>query len=145
MKKSLTYAQKHEQIKKEAKWTFALFLFCFLWWVITGWGLNTIDIYFYHLPLWWWLSCVGLYIIGSLGCIWLVKTKFVDFDLDDDDVSLEDVLSEETLLDGRAANTISPTVILPDAILLENRTNELVDKILMASPNIPSSQNSPNR
>lgn len=102
MRKKLTYAQKHEQIKKEAKWTLALFVFCFLWWNITGWGFNKVDIYFYHLPLWWWLSCVVLYIIGSVGCIWLVKTKFVDFDLDDDVEEYEtDTLENEASLLGQ--------------------------------------------
>ena len=124
MKKSLTYAQKHKQIKKEAKWTFALFLFCFLWWTITGWGLNTIDIYFYHLPLWWWLSCVGLYIIGSLGCIWLVKTKFVDFDLDEDELP-EDTLSGDEL----------PEDILPEASVSKNRASDLSNRNSSTSSN----------
>jgi len=96
MRKQMTYAEKHVQIKKEAKITTILFLFLFLWWAVTGWGLSDVKIYFYYLPLWFWLSVFGTYIIGCVGCIWLVKKVFVDFDLgEEEDDRIESVIHVE--------------------------------------------------
>jgi len=83
--KEMTYAEKHKQINKEAKWTLALFILCFVWWCVTGWGLGTVKVYFLHLPLWFWLSVMGTYVIGCVCTIFLVKKVFVDFDLGDDE------------------------------------------------------------
>ncbi len=94
MKKEMTYAEKHKQINKEAKITFFVFLFTFFWWVVTGWGLSDVKIYFFRLPLWWWLSCIGLYIISCGACIWLVKYVFVDFDLGEDDDKIESIVED---------------------------------------------------
>ena len=86
--RQMTYAEKHQQIKKEAKWTMVLFAICFVWWCVTGWGLGDVKIYFWHLPLWFWLCIIGTYVIGCVGTIILIKKVFVNFDLGEDDADL---------------------------------------------------------
>lgn len=83
--KPLTYQEKHQQIRKEAKWTSVLFAICFIWWCVTGWGLGNVKIYFLCLPLWFWLCIIGTYVIGCVGTIILVKKVFVNFDLGEDE------------------------------------------------------------
>lgn len=94
--KEMTYSEKHRQIEKEAKYTWILFVICFIWWCVTGWGLGNVKIYFLHLPLWFWLCVIGTYLIGCVGTWILVKKVFVNFDLGDDDCDqIESVIEEE--------------------------------------------------
>lgn len=99
--KQMTYPEKHRQIEKEAKATVIFYVFCFLWWAITGWGLSDVKIYFWHLPLWFWLSVVALVFIGCAGCVVLVKKVYVDFDLgDEEDDRIESVLQTDDAPEG---------------------------------------------
>lgn len=78
--------EKNRQIKKEAKATLILFLICVAWHVGFGYGLSGhTDIKILGLPLWWILSVPGLFVVGVVGVIILLKKVFVDFDLEDDE------------------------------------------------------------
>ncbi|MDD6155131.1 MAG: YhdT family protein [Eubacteriales bacterium] len=80
----MTREEKDRQIKKEAKWTFGLFVLCAVWHVGFGYGLSGhTDITLWGLPLWWILSVPGLFVLGVVGVIFLLKKVFVDFDLED--------------------------------------------------------------
>ena len=80
--KKMTKEEKHQQIKREAKATFALFFFCFVWHVGFAYGLSGVDIRIWHLPLWWVISTPGVFVWAILGVVYLLKKVFVDFDLE---------------------------------------------------------------
>ncbi len=83
--KPMTRQEKNAQIKKEAKATVILFVICMLWHIGCGYGLSGAEIYFWHLPLWWWLSTPGVFVIGVVGVIYLLKKVFVNFSLEEDE------------------------------------------------------------
>ncbi|MCR5732302.1 MAG: YhdT family protein [Sphaerochaetaceae bacterium] len=80
-KTPVTDEEKNAQIKKEAKATFILFIICCLWHVGTGYLFNNSGIRLFGLPLWWLLSCPGVFVIAIVGLVYLLKNVFVDFDL----------------------------------------------------------------
>ena len=87
----MTKAQKDLQIRKEAKATLILFFICMFWHIGFGWGLSgTTDITIAKLPLWWWLSTPGVFVVGLVGVIVLLKCVFKDFSLDDEDAEGEE-------------------------------------------------------
>ncbi len=80
----MTKDQKNKQIRKEAKATLILFFICMIWHIGFGWGLSgTTDITIAKLPLWWWLSTPGLFVVALVGVVILLKFVFKDFSLDD--------------------------------------------------------------
>lgn len=82
----MTREEKNRQIAKEAKATLILFLICFAWHVGFGYGLSGhCSIRFGGLPLWWWLSTPGVFVVAVVGVIILLKKVFVNFSLEDDD------------------------------------------------------------
>jgi len=102
--KPMTYSEKHEQCKKEAKVTLIFYAICFAWWMITGWGLGLggNNVFIMGIPLWFWLSVFGLLAIAFVGTVIIVRKYFVNFDLGEDDaeriesvVSLEDMQEDE--------------------------------------------------
>ncbi len=84
MNNKLSKEQQERQIRKEAKATVILFAICCIWHVACAYGLTGCGIRIMGLPLWWILSTLGVFVIGVVGVIVLVKKVFVDFDLDDD-------------------------------------------------------------
>ena len=80
--KNMTKEEKHQQIKKEAKATFALFFLCFVWHVGFAYGLNHVDIRIWNLPLWWVVSTPGVFIVALIGVAYLLNKVFVNFDLE---------------------------------------------------------------
>ncbi|MBQ6314140.1 MAG: YhdT family protein [Mogibacterium sp.] len=80
----LTREQKDAQIRKEAKATFILFAICFVWNVVTAYGLSGTGIRIGGLPLWWLLSTPGMFVIAVVGVVYLLKKVFVNFDLNDE-------------------------------------------------------------
>ncbi|MBQ2270623.1 MAG: YhdT family protein [Firmicutes bacterium] len=80
--KKMTREEKHQQIKREAKATFALFFLCFVWHVGFAYGLNHVDIRIWNLPLWWVVSTPGVFVVAIVGVVYLLKKVFVNFDLE---------------------------------------------------------------
>ena len=76
--KKMTDAQKHQQILKEMKATLILFAIVAAWHV--G-ALNGIDFLVFGMPLWFFVSTIGAFVISVVGVIILLKFVFVDFDL----------------------------------------------------------------
>ena len=85
--KPVTKEEKNKQIKKEAFATVILFIICFIWHVGFGYGLSGVPIYIFNLPLWWIISTPGVFVIGVVGVIILLKKVFVNFDLNSEEDS----------------------------------------------------------
>ena len=79
--KTMTDAQKHQQILKEMKATLILFAIVAAWHVGTAFALNGIDFLVFGMPLWFFVSTIGAFVISVVGVIILLKTVFEDFDL----------------------------------------------------------------
>ena len=95
--KHLTDQQKHEQILKEVKATLLLFIVVAVWHVGFGFLLNGIDILILGMPLWFFVSTIGAFVISVVGVMILLKFVFVDFDLGDE-------ASDEYDLEGGASS-----------------------------------------
>ena len=79
--KKMTDEQKHQQIVKEMKATLILFILVAVWHVGTAFALNGIDFLVMGMPLWFFVSTIGAFVISVLGVIVLLKFVFVNFDL----------------------------------------------------------------
>lgn len=77
----MTASEKQRQIRKEALATAILFVICFVWHVGFGFGFNGCGIEWLGLPLWWWLSTPGLFVVGVVGVLILLTKVFRNFDL----------------------------------------------------------------
>lgn len=88
--KPVTKEEKNKQIKKEAFATVILFIICFIWHVGFGYGLSGVPIYIFNLPLWWIISTPGVFVVGVVGVIILLKKVFVNFDLNSEEDSIDD-------------------------------------------------------
>ena len=88
--KPVTKEEKNKQIKKEAFATVILFIICFIWHVGFGYGLSGVPIYIFNLPLWWIISTPGVFVVGVVGVIILLKKVFVNFELNSEEDSSDD-------------------------------------------------------
>lgn len=79
--KKMTEQEKHQQILKEMKATLILFALVAVWHVGTAFGLNGIDFLILGMPLWYFVSTIGAFVISVVGVIILLKKVFVNFDL----------------------------------------------------------------
>ena len=82
--KKMTDEQKHQQIMKEMKATLILFALVAVWHVGTAFALNGIDFLIFGMPLWFFVSTIGAFMIAVLGVVILLKKVFVNFDLGDE-------------------------------------------------------------
>ena len=73
--------QKHQQIVREMKATLILFLIVAVWHIGTAFALNGIDFLIIGMPLWFFVSTIGAFVISVAGVIVLLKKVFVNFDL----------------------------------------------------------------
>lgn len=79
--KKMTDSEKHQQIIKEMKATLILFAIVAVWHVGTAFALNGIDFLIIGMPLWFFVSTIGAFVISVIGVIILLKKVFVNFDL----------------------------------------------------------------
>ena len=79
--KKMSSQEKHLQILKEVKATLILFLIVAVWHVGFGFGLNGIDVMILGMPLWFFVSTIGAFLIAVVGVAILLKFVFVNFDL----------------------------------------------------------------
>ena len=82
--KKMSDQEKHRQIMREIKATLILFLIVAVWHVGFGFGLNGIDIMVLGMPLWFFVSTIGAFVIAVVGVALLLKFVFKDFDLGDE-------------------------------------------------------------
>ncbi len=79
-----TEEEKHQQILKEVKATIILIAIVAAWHIGFGFALDGIDIIVLGMPLWFFVSTIGAFVISVVGVIILLKTVFKDFDLGED-------------------------------------------------------------
>ena len=89
--KKMSSQEKHLQILKEVKATLILFLIVAVWHVGFGFGLNGIDVMILGMPLWFFVSTIGAFVVAVVGVIVLLKFVFVDFELGEEATEQERV------------------------------------------------------
>lgn len=80
----LTDEEKHKQMLKEIKWTFLLILLVAVWHIGFAFALDGIDMLVLGMPLWFFVSTIGAFVISVVGVALLLKFVFVNFDLGDE-------------------------------------------------------------
>ena len=83
--KKMNREEKDRQIRKEARATMILFLFCFVWNVAFAYGLSGTGARLFGLPVWWLISTPGMFVIAVIGVVYLLKKVFINFDLEDEE------------------------------------------------------------
>lgn len=79
--KQMTNEQKHKQILKEVKATFILIIIVAAWHIGFGFLLEDIDMLVLGMPLWFFVSTIGAFVVSVVGVIILLAKVFKDFDL----------------------------------------------------------------
>lgn len=82
--KYLTDEEKHKQILKEVKATFILIVIVAAWHIGFAFALDGIDKMIFGMPLWFFVSTIGAFVISVIGVLVLLKFVFIDFDLGDE-------------------------------------------------------------
>lgn len=82
--KKLTEEEKHKQILKEVKATLILIVIVAAWHIGFGFALDGVDVLVLGMPLWFFVSTIGAFVISVFGVAILLKTVFVDFELGND-------------------------------------------------------------
>lgn len=77
----LTEKEKHIQILKEVKATMILVAIVAVWHIGFAFALDGIDVMVLGMPLWFFVSTIGAFVISVAGVAILLKTVFKDFDL----------------------------------------------------------------
>lgn len=79
--KFMTNEEKHRQILKEVKATFLLIAIVAVWHIGFAFLLEDVDMLVLGMPLWFFVSTIGAFVISVVGVIILLKKVFMDFDL----------------------------------------------------------------
>ncbi|MDD6382617.1 YhdT family protein [Mitsuokella sp.] len=79
--------EKYQQVKKEAGATGVLLLVLIVFWMVAGFGLSGVQAEFLHLPVWVWMSSIGVWIFAIAGVRALTHFVFRDMPLEDEEVA----------------------------------------------------------
>lgn len=79
--KKLNDNEIHEQLMKEIKATFILIAIVAIWHVGFAFLLDGIDVMIMGMPLWFFVSTIGAFVISVVGVVFLLKKVFVNFEL----------------------------------------------------------------
>ena len=77
--KFMTNEEKHMQILKEVKATFVLIAIVAAWHIGFAFLLEDIDMLVLGMPLWFFVSTIGAFVISVAGVAVLLKKVFKDF------------------------------------------------------------------
>ena len=80
----LTNEEKHKQILKEIKATLILIVIVAAWHIGFAFLLEDIDILICGMPLWFFVSTIGAFVISVLGVVFLLKKVFKNFDFEEE-------------------------------------------------------------
>lgn len=80
--KKLNDNEIHEQLMREIKATFILIAIVAVWHVGFAFLLDGIDVLVFGMPLWFFVSTIGAFVISVAGVFVLLKKVFVNFELD---------------------------------------------------------------
>lgn len=87
--KFMTNEEKHMQILKEVKATFVLIAIVAAWHIGFAFLLEDIDMLVLGMPLWFFVSTIGAFVISVAGVTVLLRKVFKDFDLGEETVEGE--------------------------------------------------------
>ena len=87
--KFMTNEEKHMQILKEVKATFLLIAIVAAWHIGFAFLLEDIDMLVLGMPLWFFVSTIGAFVISVAGVAVLLWKVFKDFDLGEETVEGE--------------------------------------------------------
>ena len=82
--KFMTNEEKHMQILKEVKATFVLIAIVAAWHIGFAFLLEDIDMLVLGMPLWFFVSTIGAFVISVIGVVILLAKVFKNFDLGDE-------------------------------------------------------------
>lgn len=85
----MTNEEKHMQILKEVKATFLLIAIVAAWHIGFAFLLEDIDMLVLGMPLWFFVSTIGAFVISVAGVAVLLWKVFKDFDLGEETVEGE--------------------------------------------------------
>ena len=75
-------AQKFKIVRREAIYTLIALVTLIFFWLIAGFGTSSLDVKFFHLPLWAVLGTIGVWIFAILISFILSRKLFTDMDLE---------------------------------------------------------------
>ena len=81
---SMSDAQKFSLVRREAIYTGLALVGLIIFWLIAGFGTASLDVKFFHLPLWALLGSVGVWLVAILISAVLSRVLFKDVDLGGD-------------------------------------------------------------
>ena len=87
--KFMTNEEKHMQILKEVKATFILIAIVAAWHIGFAFLLEDIDMLVLGMPIWFFVSTIGAFVISVAGVAVLLKKVFKNFDLGEEAVEGE--------------------------------------------------------
>lgn len=73
--------EKHQQILKEVKATFLLIAIVAAWHIFFAFALEDVDLLICGMPLWFFVSTIGAFVLSVAGVAFLLKKVFKNFDL----------------------------------------------------------------
>ena len=84
-KNNLTEAEKFSLVKREAIYTGLALVGLIIFWLIAGFGLSSIDVKIFHLPLWAVAGSIGVWIFAIFISYVLSHKLFKDIYLGGDE------------------------------------------------------------
>lgn len=78
-----TYAQKIGQAAHEAKAACVGLIATIVVWCVLGFGLSSIDIALFGIPLWVWTGCLGTWAFAVCFALYMARHVIADVPLDD--------------------------------------------------------------
>lgn len=89
----MTREEKYLQVRKEAGATGLALAILIIFWVVAGFGMSSVDITIFSLPLWALLGTFGTWFMALFLVLCLTRLVFKDMRLDEADT--EDETTEE--------------------------------------------------
>lgn len=81
----MSKSEKYLAIVREAKWTAAALAALIIFWLLAGFGLANVGVRFLGLPLWAFISSVGVWLMAIALVMLLLKFVFRDMPLENDE------------------------------------------------------------
>ncbi len=77
----MTAGEKYRQTRREAAGTGWALAVLILFWCLAGFGLASVNVRFFHLPLWIWAAVGGSWLLSLVLVKFLVTRVFRDMEL----------------------------------------------------------------
>ena len=84
-KNNFTEAEKFSLVKREAVYTGIALALLIIFWLVAGFGLASVDVKIFHLPLWAVAGSIGVWLFAICASYILSHKLFKDMDLGGDE------------------------------------------------------------